>query len=54
MVEDDNNFDRPTTAHPDLVPMWDTLAVTEDGRGHTWTVHMPEVPRQLFTKRSQS
>lgn len=27
--------------HPNERPMWDTLAIPADGKGNTWTVHMP-------------
>jgi hypothetical protein len=32
-------------AHPELTPMWDTLAIATKARGsdHTWTVHYPEL-----------
>lgn len=30
-------------AHPEQVPTWDTLAVSED-HDHSWTVHMPDPP----------
>lgn len=29
-------------AHPEHVPMWDTLAVPTTKGEYTWTVHMPE------------
>lgn len=30
-------------AHPDRMPMWDTLAIPRNGEGYSYSVHFPDL-----------